>query len=88
MGKVSRPVLEIMEGAILVVDRKGVAAVTESPIKAGVCSSERAKSKGIPSFFRGLRDDFGIGNERGCVLLWCENVCVRDAVGHLSGISR
>ena len=88
MGKVSRPVLEIMKGAVLIVDRKRVAAVTESPIKAGVCSSERAEGEGIPSFFRGLRDDFGVRDESGCVLLGCKNVCVRDAVGHLSGISR
>ena len=54
MGKVSRPVLEIVIRAVLIVDRKGVAAVTESPIKAGVCSSKRAEGEGIPSFFRGL----------------------------------
>ena len=88
MGKVSRPVLEIVIGAVLIVDRKRVAAVTESPIKAGVRSSERAKGKGIPSFFRGLRDDFGVRDERGCVFLGCKNVDVGDAVGHLSGISR
>ena len=52
MGKVSRPVLEIMKGAVLIVDRKRVAAVAESPIKASVCSSKRAKSERVPSFFR------------------------------------
>ena len=62
MGKVSRPVLEVMIRTVLVVDRKGMAAVAKSPIKAGVCSSERAKGEGIPSFFRGFRDDFGIGD--------------------------
>ena len=62
-----------------------MAAVTESPIKAGMCSSERAAGERIPSFFRGLRDDFGVGNERGCVFLGCKNVCVGNAVGHLSG---
>ena len=77
-----------MEGAVLVVDRKRVTAVTESPIKAGVCSSKRAESEGVPSFFRGLRDDFGVRDEGGCVFLWCKNVYVGDAVGHLSGISR
>ena len=51
MGKVSRPVLEIVEGAVLIINRKGMAAVAESPIKAGVCSSERAEGEGIPSFF-------------------------------------
>ena len=88
MGKVSRPVLEIMERAVLVVDRKRVAAVTKSPIKAGVCSSERAEGEGIPSFLRIFGNDFGVGDERGCVFLGCKNVCVGDAVGHLSGISR
>ena len=88
MGKVSRPILEIVIRTILIVDRKGVAAVAESPIKAGVCSSERMEGERIPSFFRGLRDNFGVGDERGGVFLWCKNVCVGDAVGHLSGISR
>ena len=69
-----------MKGAILVVDRKGMATVTESPIKAGVRSSKRAKGERIPSFFRGLRDDFGVRDEGGCVFLGCKNVCVRDAV--------
>ena len=60
MGKVSRPVLEIMVGTVLIVDRKGMATVAKSPIKAGMCSSERAEGEGIPGFFRGLRDDFGV----------------------------
>ena len=84
----SRPVLEIVEGAILIIDRKGMAAVAESPIKAGVCSSKRAEGEGIPSFFGVFRNDFGVGDEGRGVFLWCKNVCVRDAVGHLSGISR
>ena len=77
-----------MKRAVLIVDRKRVAAVTESPIKAGVCSSKRAESEGIPSFFRGFRDDFGVRDERGCVFLGGKDVCVGDAIGHLSGISR
>ena len=88
MGKVSRPVLEIMKRAVLIVDRKGMTAVAESPIKAGVCSSERAEGEGIPSFFGVLRNNLGVRDEGGCVFLGCKNVCVRDAVGHLSGISR
>ena len=60
MGKVSCPVLEIVIGTVLIVDQKWVAAVTELPIKAGVCSSERVEGERIPSFFRGLRDDFGV----------------------------
>ena len=62
IGKVSRPVLEIVIGAVLVVDRKRVAAITESPIKAGVCSSKRVEGERIPSFLRGFRNDFGIGD--------------------------
>ena len=88
MGKVSRPVLEIVEGAILVVNRKRVAAVTKSPIKASVCSSKRAESERIPGFLGGFRDDFGVRDERGCIFPGGEDVCVGDAVGHLSGISR
>ena len=56
----SRPVLEIVIEAVLIIDQKGVAAVTESPIKAGVRSSERAEGKRISSFLRGLRDNFGV----------------------------
>ena len=88
MGKVSCPVLKIVIGTVLVVDRKGMAAVTESPIKAGMRSSERAKGERIPSFFRGLQDDFGVRDEGGCIFLGCKNVCVGNAIGHLSGISR
>ena len=47
MGIVSRPVLEIVEGAVVVWNRKWMSAVTESPIKAGVSSVKRAKDKGI-----------------------------------------
>ena len=47
MGIVSRPVLEIVEGAVVVWDRKRMSAVTESPIKAGMSSAKRVKDKGI-----------------------------------------
>ena len=77
MGKVSRPVLEIVIGTVVVVNRKRMSAVTKSPIKASVRSTERAESEGISRF---LQDDFGVGDEGGCVFLWCENVCVGDAV--------
>ena len=88
MGKVSRPVLEIMERAVLIIDRKRMTAVAESPIKAGVCSSKRAEGEGVSCFFGVFRNDFGVGDEGGGVFLGCKNVCVGDAVGHLSGISR
>ena len=77
-----------MEGAVLIVDRKGMAAIAESPIKAGVCSSKRAKGERIPCFFGIFRNDFGVGDEGRGVFLRCKNVYVGDAVGHLSGISR
>ena len=56
----SRPVLEIVIGTVMVVDRKRMSAVTELPIKAGVCSTERAESEGISRFLGGFRDDFGV----------------------------
>ena len=56
----SRPVLEVVIGTVLIVDRKRMTAVTESPVKASVRSSERAEGERIPSFLRGLRDNFGV----------------------------
>ena len=47
MGIVSRPVLEVVEGAVVVWNRKQMSTVTESPIKAGVGSAKRAKDEGI-----------------------------------------
>jgi hypothetical protein len=47
---VSRPVLEIMEGAVVVADREPVSGVTESPIKAGMGSTEGAEDNGISHF--------------------------------------
>ena len=84
----SRPVLEVMIRTVIVVDRKRMSAVTESPIKAGMYPAERAESEGVSRFLGVLRDDFGVRDEGGCILLWCKNVCVGGAVGHLSGISR
>ena len=60
MGKVSHPVLEVMIRTVIVVDRKWMSAVTESPVEAGVCSAERTESEGISRFLRGFRDDFGV----------------------------
>ena len=60
MGKVSRPILEIVIGTVMIVDRKWMAAVTESPVKAGVCSAERAEGEGISHFLGGFQDDFGV----------------------------
>ena len=60
MGKVSRPILEIVIGAVVVVDRKQVSAVTESPIEAGVRSAERMESEGVSRFLRGFQDNFSV----------------------------
>ena len=54
MGKVSRPILEIMVGAVVVADQKQMSAVTESPIEAGMRSAERTESEGISHFLRGF----------------------------------
>ena len=54
MGKVSRPILEIVIGAVVVADRKRVSAVTESPVQAGMGSAERMESKGVSCFLRGF----------------------------------
>ena len=56
----SRPILEIVIGTVMIVDGKWMAAVTESPVKAGVCLAERAEGEGVSRFLGGLRDDFGI----------------------------
>ena len=47
MGIVSRPVLEVVKGTVIVWNRKWMSAVTESPIKASVSSAKRAKDEGI-----------------------------------------
>ena len=65
MGKVSRPVLEIMEGTVVVWDRIWMSVVTEPPIKTGVDFSKLRKSKGVSAFegtdsirFRNVGDFF------------------------------
>ena len=60
IGKVSHPVLEIVIRTVIVVDRKWMSAVAESPIKASMCSVERAEGEGISHFLGVLRDDFGV----------------------------
>ena len=44
----------------MIVDRKRMAAITESPVKAGVHSAKGAESEGISRFLGGLQNDFGI----------------------------
>ena len=50
MGIVSRPVLEVMEGAVVVWNRIWMSVVTEPPIKAGVDFMKLGKGKGISAF--------------------------------------
>jgi hypothetical protein len=59
MEIVSCPILEIMEGAVVVGDRVRMSSVTKSPIKAGMNLSEFGKSEGI-SGFKGA-DSIGFG---------------------------
>ena len=54
MGKVSRPILEVVIRTVIVADRKRMSTVTESPIEAGVCLAERTESEGISRFPREL----------------------------------
>ena len=56
----SCPILEIVIGTVVVVDQKWMPAITESPIKAGMCSTKRAEGEGVSCFLGGFRDDFGV----------------------------
>ena len=60
IGIVSRPVLEVMEGTVIVWNRKRMSAITELPIKAGVSSAKRAKDEGISHLQGCFQDNFGI----------------------------
>jgi len=70
-----------MEGAIIVWDGMRVAGVTESPIKAGVDSSEFAKCEGVTGFEGFVANDFGVGGFVVTVVGSGGSV----SVGHLSG---
>ena len=50
MGKVSRPVLEIVEGTVVVWDRIWMSVVTEPPVETGVDFAKLRKSKGVFAF--------------------------------------
>ena len=50
MGKVSRPVLEIVEGTVVVWDRIWMSVVTEPPVETGVDFSKLRKGKGVSAF--------------------------------------
>ena len=47
MGIVSRPVLEIVEGTIVVWDRVWMSVITEPPIETGVDFMKLRKGKGV-----------------------------------------
>ena len=46
MGKVSRPVLEVMEGTVVVWNRIWMSVVTEPPIETGVDFFETGERRG------------------------------------------
>ena len=50
MGIVSRPVLEVVEGAVVVWNRVWMSVVTELPIKTGVDFTKLGKGKGVSAF--------------------------------------
>ena len=50
MGKVSRPVLEIMEGTVVVWNRIRMSMVTEPPVETGVDFTKLGKGKGVSAF--------------------------------------
>ena len=65
MGVVSRPVLEIMEGTVVVWNRIWMSVVTEPPIETGVDFTKLRKGKGVSAFesvdsirFRNVGDFF------------------------------
>ena len=60
MGKVSRPVLEVVIRTVIVADQKWMSVITKSPIETSVCSAEGAESEGIPCLPGGFRDDFSV----------------------------
>ena len=67
-----------MKGAVVVGDRMQMAKITEMPIKAGVNSLKRRKSKGVTSFERFLRDNVSVRDQNGSVIS-------SGAISHLSG---
>ena len=50
MGVVSRPVLEIVEGAVIVWNRIWMSVITEPPVETGVDLTKLGKGKGISAF--------------------------------------
>ena len=50
MGIVSRPVLEVVEGAVIVWNRIWMSVVTEPPVETGVNFTKLRKGKGVSAF--------------------------------------
>ena len=50
MGKVSRPVLEVVEGTVVVWNRIWMSVVTEPPIETGVDFTKLGKGEGVSAF--------------------------------------
>jgi hypothetical protein len=80
---VSRPVLTVvMEGAVVGFNRKWASAVAESPIKAGVGSSEGAEEKGVFYFRSFAHNDLGVRDVGMGVGSRSEDVSSSGAIGH------
>ena len=65
MGKVGRPVLEVVEGTVVVWNRIWMSMITEPPVETGVDFTKLGKSKGVSAFegadsicFRDIGDFF------------------------------
>ena len=50
MGIVSRPVLEVVEGTVVVWNRVWMSVVTEPPVKTSVDFTKLRKGKGVSAF--------------------------------------
>ena len=50
MGKVSRPILEVMEGTIVVWNRIWMSVITEPPIETSVDFTKLGKGEGVFAF--------------------------------------
>jgi len=81
IGTWSRPVLEVMKGAVVVRDGMGMAGVAESPIKASVNSLKVGEGEGIMGFKRFVASDVGVCGFVVTVIRSSGGV----SVGHLSG---
>jgi hypothetical protein len=80
---VSRPVLTVvMEGAVVGFNRKWASAVAESPIKAGVGSSEGVEKERVFCFRSFTRNDLGVRDVGMGISSRSEDVSSSGTIGH------